>query len=327
MSDKLIVFEGFNIEFLTKSEVNFEFNGNVIFHGGQTASVLGYSNVADALKQHIDEDCKYKVTNSNIVNHDFRKLHNTGEVFIDEDGIIDLTYKSKLPQATEFRKRVRDIIKRVQATGRYDIVENNIDQIEDERERELRKKIHTLEQLIKIDPDDRMSFMLYRDNKTLLELHLQSSKINNVAAEVKSLKESLANATVLREGDSSPEAIAKYFNIFSKNNNPHGRFAECLARELGFYIKPEGNLGYQDDYVSVNLSDRNGMTVPLLKYSKLALKEMKQYIEDSGLPVNEPPIYYSRGEKKGQFKETYIYFDHSDKVWINETTYNLYKNK
>ncbi|WP_339304413.1 BRO family protein [Paenibacillus sp. FSL L8-0435] len=311
----------------------FEKDGDPYFVAQEICDYLDIKNVSDAVSKLKDGIDKVKLSYEECLQIGLNDLQSVqigtkGLVILTESGFYKLAIRSRKPESEYFVDWVAElVIPSIRKKGKFDIIENGIDQIEDEKEKELKKKLYTLEQLVKVDPEDKMSLMLYKDTKNQLELYLQKTEINEVRREVKELKESIAKTTVLREGDMSPEAVAKYFNVFSKNNNPHGRFAECMARELGFYIKPEGHVGYQDDYVSVNLSDRNGTTVTLLKYSQIALKAMKEYIEDNGLPVQEPPTLYTRGVKKGLYKETYIYFEHSEKVWINETTYNLYKSK
>ncbi|QNR65454.1 Bro-N domain-containing protein [Paenibacillus peoriae] len=321
----LIKFEGFNVEFLTKEDVNFYFEGNILFHGGQTSDLLNYSNSRKAIGDHVDEESKHLVKNSDVTNRDFRKLNNAGETFITEDGIIDLIYNSKLPKAKAFKKTVKRVIKQIQVTGRYDEVENQITQIEDETEKALRQKVYAFENVIKVTPSDMFAMVGLSTAKSELESYLSRVRLEEVNDKIDYLDSKVKKATVLREGDLSPEAVARKYNIFSINDNPHPKFAECLARELNLYIKPEGNAGYQDDYVSVNFTDRNGVTVPLLKYSKKAVELFDEYIEENGLKLDEPPKYFVRGSKKGSYDYTYMRFSQHDiAIKVNETTYKLY---
>lgn len=90
MKNNLMIFEGNEIEILTKEDVNFEFNGECLFNGKQTCKLLEYSNDRDAISKHIRENQKVKLKNSDVINYNFRKLNNAGETFLKEDGVIGL---------------------------------------------------------------------------------------------------------------------------------------------------------------------------------------------------------------------------------------------
>ncbi|WP_160645385.1 BRO family protein [Chengkuizengella marina] len=171
--------------------MNFEFDGEALLNGKQTAELLGYLNTRDALSKHVDDDLKYKVKNSDVVNRDFRKLNNAGETFISVDAVIDLTYKSQLPQAVDFRKKVRGMVKQVQKTGRYDAVENQIMEVEDEREKQLKLKLYKLEQLLEIDPNDRLIQIQLKDVEKDLLLHKQNKRLELVEENISSLTETV----------------------------------------------------------------------------------------------------------------------------------------
>ncbi len=167
----LIKFEGFNVEYVLKSDVNFEFEGDVLFHGNQSAELLGYSNPHKALDDHVEDEMKYHITKEKLNNKSLVSLGQRGNWFITEDGVIDLTYKSKLPKAKDFRKKVREIIKQVQQTGRYDVVENNITKIEDEKEKQLQMKVYKLQQVYEVDPTDRLTAIMLNDAEKELKLY------------------------------------------------------------------------------------------------------------------------------------------------------------
>ena len=189
MSNELIVFEGINIEFVTKEDVNFEFNGTALFHGNQTAGALGYKDTNDAVNNHVEDENKYLVTKEKLKGDIPLSLGQRGNWFIDEDGVIDMTYKSKLPQATDFRKKVREVIKQVQATGRYDAVENKLMEVEDTREKQLKLKVYKLEQLLEIDPSDRFTQILLNDAQKDLAMHQQQLALDEVKTTVQTLTE------------------------------------------------------------------------------------------------------------------------------------------
>ena len=246
-------------------------------------------------------------------------------------GMADMTKNNK---ARDFMLWVGQVLTEIRTTGKYDTIEHEIMKIEDEEERKLTLAVYKLEELYKIDNDELTALRLenkrnkldtYKQNKKIIEIE---NKVEDYSKKVDETNNKIAKATVLREGDMSAEVIAKKFNIFSTSGKPHNKFAEKLAKVLGFYINPEGNSGYSDDYISINLTTRGGTTIPTIKYSKLAFEEMKKYIDENGLHIEEPPVFYKRKCKNGNvgdFNYSRIIFDEiEDSIKINKVTYNVY---
>ena len=247
--------------------------------------------------------------------------------FIPEYIMYALIGKAKNEKATQFMLWVGQVLTEIRATGKYDNKEHEIMQIEDEEERRLTLAVHRLQQVYEIDKDEFTALRL--ENKQLqLDRYKDSKKLKQIETTVSDIDNKIKKATVLREGDMSAEIIAKKFNIFSTTGKPHNRFADNMAKVLGFYINPEGNSGYSDDYISIGLTSRGGITIPTLKYSELAFKEMEKYINDNGLHIEQPPVYYKRkckGGNVGDFNYGKIIFDEiEESIKINKLTYDLY---
>ncbi|WP_342421887.1 hypothetical protein [Paenibacillus sp. FSL E2-0178] len=219
-----------------------------------------------------------------------------------EEGIYGVMYASNSGHANEFKKFMRrEVNPSIRENGNFDMIYFQIESIADEKERDLSKKVHTLYNLNEIDPSDKMALIMLKDAERELQSSINTRdivKVRNEISELKDFKDAVIKSTVLREGELSPSAISKKFNIYSINNIPHILFADSLARELGFYIKPEGNSGYQDEFVSVHYSDRAGETIATVKYSEFAFEKMKNHIENNGLILQEHPIFY-KGRKEG----------------------------
>ncbi|TPG71155.1 hypothetical protein EEL31_23795 [Brevibacillus laterosporus] len=77
-----------------------------MFHGNQTAEILGYAIPAKAIIDHVENGFKHLITKDKLVSKLEMSLGQRGNWFINEDGVIDLTYRSKLPQANDFRKLI-----------------------------------------------------------------------------------------------------------------------------------------------------------------------------------------------------------------------------
>lgn len=180
MENELRIFEGIELDILTKDDVNIEFNGECLFSGKQVCNVLQYVNDRDAISSKVRENQKVKVKNSDVVNSYFRKLNNAGETFITENGVMRLILNSKMPKAEEFEDKVWEIVKSVQATGKYDVIENEIKLIEDETEKNLKLTIYQYENIVKMNPTDILSGMMLNSKKNELNTYLQSKEIKEL---------------------------------------------------------------------------------------------------------------------------------------------------
>lgn len=195
------------------------------------------------------------------------------------------------------------------------IEEQRINAIEDEKERNIRLRIVQLKKLVKLDPNDTISATLLNQANTELEIYLQNKSI-------KEIENKIDKFSVLREGDMNANVIAKRLDLYSVNSKPHGQLVEAIAKEIGVYINPNGNVGYQNEYVSVNLCNVNGQIIPTLMYTEKAFDDIKSYV-DNGL--NFDVSYYKRGENKGKYNKATINLV-SKNFSVNETTYKKYKN-
>ena len=197
MNKELTIFEGIELEVLTKSDVNIDFNGECLFNGKQVAKLLEYVNDRDAINTKVRENQKIKLKNSNVVNHDFRNIHNTGETFITENGVMRLILNSKMPKAEQFEDKVWEIVKSVQATGKYDSIEEQIKTIQDETERNLKLTIYQYQQIVKIQPNDILSAMMLNNKQTELNTYLQSKEIDKLKSTIEDVNKKLDNVCVI----------------------------------------------------------------------------------------------------------------------------------
>ena len=110
--NNLMIFDGREVEV-------FEFNRQVLFNPKHVAECLGIKNVNDNIRV-MNEKQVIKLTNSKIVNPDFRKLHNTGENFLTESGVYKLIFKSRKKEAEKFQDWVTgEVLPSIRQTGGY----------------------------------------------------------------------------------------------------------------------------------------------------------------------------------------------------------------
>lgn len=191
MSNELMIFEGEELEVLTREDVNFDFDGTVLFNGKQAGTLLKYKNPSESIRVNVREKDKYLVKNANIldsIKHGFRKLNNAGEIFITEKGIMKLIINSSMPKANEFEDKVWEIVTKVQQTGKYDVIENKLQQIEDDKERELSLGLYQLEQVLKVNPNDMLTTLAYNNMQQELTIYKQNKKLEEFENKVQAIE-------------------------------------------------------------------------------------------------------------------------------------------
>ena len=206
MSNELTIFEGQELEILTKEDVNFEFEGTVLLNGKQVSKILGYAvncttkeservNLSKAITNNVDEESRFLVTKEsfrNLGGYENYTIGTRGEIFINEDGAFDLIYNSLLPQAKQFKKKVKAIISQIQRTGKFDSTENNIMLIEDETERNLTLTIYNLKQTLTNNPNDMLMQFAYNSKVTDLTTYKQSRELKLMQGKVDELANSVS---------------------------------------------------------------------------------------------------------------------------------------
>ena len=96
-------------------------NSEPWFVGKDVADVLGYSNVNDALKKHVDKEDKCKRDEIAIRDTIGR---NQKTVLINESGLYCLVLSSKLPSAKKFKRWVTsEVLPALRKTGQYQVKE------------------------------------------------------------------------------------------------------------------------------------------------------------------------------------------------------------
>ena len=269
-----------------------------------------------AMVDTVDEDEKMKIKHPNSNGAYVEQW------FLTEDGLYEVLMLSQKPIAKPFKKQIKKVLKELRTTGKVDLIEKAINNIQDEKHRQLLLEIHKLEEIMQINPNDMVMSIALNQRKAELDSYLNSKKLLEVETKIDTLSDRIDATTNLREGDMNATYVARQLQIYSKSNKPHNNVAMCLAQVLGFYVKPEGNIGYKDDYVKINLTTRGGIEVPVISYTQKALQEMKDYLDSGNYMIGYD--VYKNGDKKGKFKSAHMYFEDL-RIEVNETTYNLYK--
>lgn len=94
-----------------------ERDGEPWFVGKDVAQALGYSDTADALKKHVDEEDKELLKPGEMPT---LKMSNFGAYIINESGLYSLVLSSKLPTAKAFKRWITsEVIPSIRKTGGY----------------------------------------------------------------------------------------------------------------------------------------------------------------------------------------------------------------
>ncbi len=89
------------------------------FVGKDVASILGYTNTAKAIRDHVDNEDK--LTERIVLSGQNREV-----IFINESGLYSLILSSKLPTAKQFKHWVTsEVLPSIRKTGGYGITNNN----------------------------------------------------------------------------------------------------------------------------------------------------------------------------------------------------------
>ncbi|WP_307721298.1 Bro-N domain-containing protein, partial [Clostridioides difficile] len=98
-----------------------EYNGQVLFNPYDCGRCLELSD--SAIRNHLskmNDTQAVLLKNSNVLDKDFRKLHNTGEKFLTESGVYKLIFKSKKEEAERFQDWISDeVLPAIRQTGAY----------------------------------------------------------------------------------------------------------------------------------------------------------------------------------------------------------------
>lgn len=101
-------------------------SGTPWFVGTAIAELLGYTNPSMALKEHVDKDDSkvliYKAYNKSLEAKFIwsRAKDYSNKIMINEYGVYDLVWKSKLPQARAFKRWViEEVLPQIAQTGGY----------------------------------------------------------------------------------------------------------------------------------------------------------------------------------------------------------------
>ena len=95
-------------------------NGDPWFRGKDVAMLLGYTDTNQAIRVHVDEDCRKKLEELGPVFDTGPDANAKNSIFINDVGLYSLILSSKKPEAKAFRRWVTsEVLPSIRKTGAY----------------------------------------------------------------------------------------------------------------------------------------------------------------------------------------------------------------
>lgn len=132
-------------------------NGEPWFVGKDVADILGYSNPAKAIRDHVDDEDKGQ-------NDTFTPGGMQIMTIVNESGLYSLVFKSQLPSAKRFKRWVTsEVLPTIRKTGTYQIPTDPMDALRlmfqateqtQEKVNQVDARVIYLEQNVKLEPGE-----------------------------------------------------------------------------------------------------------------------------------------------------------------------------
>ena len=189
-----------------------EREGEPWFVGKDVATALGYSDTADALKKHVDEEDKELLKPGEMPT---LKMSNFGAYIINESGLYSLVLSSKLPTAKTFKRWITsEVIPSIRKHGAYITPD-------------------TLEQMI-ADPDTTIQLLttLKKERQARVQLEAENAQQKQLLAEY-SPKASYYDVVL-----QTPDALS--ISQIAKDYGKSAKWLNNLLHELGIQYNQSG---------------------------------------------------------------------------------------
>jgi prophage antirepressor-like protein len=114
----------FNFDNQTFTLTNYGTADNIYFKAKDVALFLGYVDTDKAIRQHVWDINKTTLKNNPAILAGSKYHINT--IYVNEAGLYQLIFGSKMPYAEQFQRWVFDVISKIRKTGQYKVNENKI---------------------------------------------------------------------------------------------------------------------------------------------------------------------------------------------------------
>ena len=263
----LMIFEGHEVE-------AFELGGQVLFnpyHVGLCLE-LGDSAVRMAIAK-MNEKQVIKITNSNVKDIDFRKLHNTGENFITESGVYKLVFKSHKPNAEAFADWVTDdVLPALRKTGSYQVPR---------QEKPKKKNLSSANMLVKT-----VSGIFKDAGVSPLYIAAEAKRLYKEQADIDIQIPLITDKETMSKLYDCTE-IANELGIMSSSGKLHNKAVSAILSKLDI----------EESETVTTAFSRNGHDDVTTQYKPSVFDKVQKWLESNEYPVKVP---YT--DSKGNYK-------------------------
>ena len=96
---------------------------DVWFRGKDIAIALGYKDTDQAIRQHIEDEDKYKMEEISTLNFTGLTFNEQHTIYINESGLYSLILKSQKQEAKQFKQWITsEVLPSIRKTGTYSII-------------------------------------------------------------------------------------------------------------------------------------------------------------------------------------------------------------
>lgn len=267
--NELKIFEGHNVEII-------EYNEKILLNPYHVGICLDMSE--STVRNHLAKMNSNQVVllkNSNVLNSDIRKLHNTGEKFLTESGVYKLAFKSNKKDAEKFADWVADtVLPTLRKEGVY--ITNKVNP------EKLRNKANELENLTTLNE---------MANILLPVLDNAGLKPQYKAMALKQIYRKIGIDIPIEELEADREifdltTIAKTVGIYSTSNKPHGQVVSAIISKLDILDEEKKLVSYEN----------NGHTGTTTQYTKSVIDKVIDWLKEKEYPNKIPHL--SKGKSK-----------------------------
>ena len=224
-------------------------NGEPWFYGNDVAKILGYSDLDQAIRDHVDEEdrksLKYKASPKTVGSLWTNPNDFSSKIVISESGVYSLVFGSNLPSARQFERWVtKEVLPSIRKTGSYSVTKNPVDVVvysdnplerckaltailekQEEEKLLLEQQKHIAEQE-RDDVKEAFSRSVVSDNDKLYSTFIKELKMTNPCASslLKELKIFGKNGHLSDYGD--------WFKVKVSDNGFPARFVTKLGQEM-----------------------------------------------------------------------------------------------
>ncbi len=146
-------------------------NDDPWFCGRDIAIILGYKDIINSLKEHVDREDKNNLESISkvVVNHHHLNKNDLKTIYINESGLYSLILRSKLEKAKEFKRWITsEVLPSIRKQGQY-VLQNQLNEQFKIKEKEFNEQLKIKEKQLEREKIKNMNIQTFINNVKLRE--------------------------------------------------------------------------------------------------------------------------------------------------------------